>query len=827
MKKIIDKNLEDVLMTNFAHLSIAKKETIKEHADICVKYLEKFKNELIGEKLFSNIYNEKEISLLKSMIYLHDIGKINPAFQEKKMKNKVLLKNFSCSSVHSRYSAYLYLVIMLNGKPSSLNKEFLYKIFNYAYLIYRHHTKLINIREDFINDLIAIEDNEEWVSRFLKENNFKSLYEIVGAKNDPIKAEKILLKIPDFSSEIKNNIDFYIKNKIAYALLICCDYAASYQFFNNKDFILYSKLDSSNYWKGDLYQTIKNKKLDEYSENDINKLRTEMALSVEENLNKDKEQVQKHNIFELQMPCGAGKTNVGLLAGLKLLDDDMTKRGIIYTSPFNAITDQNVNFFKSYFKDSIQVINSTTDINISEDEEDKIEQVVLNYKMANYPFICTSHVHFFDALFGTSRESALNLLFLFNRVIVLDEIQGYDPNLWKIMITFINKYSKFMNFKILLMSATMPSFKILVDDLEIFDLLPNKQDYYNNPMFKNRINIQNIGKIDDLNKIIKDNEFYKNKKVLYEFQTKKTSRLFFEMIREKFPDKNIVELTGDSNSFERIKIINKAKEDSEIIVISTQVIEAGVDLDFDCGFKESSIPDSEIQFGGRINRSCKKQNCNAYFFEYGNYSVYKGDPRILTKISDPFIEEAIRNFDNIAIYSKALEFLNKDAENKSSKYNYDSMLTNCAKSNYDKIRETMELIENNSTLFIAHDLKIKKPTEETIKFFKDLNKNEHELLKEIIEFNESDIVLHGKRLWEVLNEKYNYNNFPEKFLITKKLNILKTYFSFPVYFSDSKKLPHNICQSPNNKKLFYTDDERYIIDGHINRKELQERKNFW
>ena len=827
MKKIIDKNLEDVLTTNFAHLSIAKKETIKEHADICVKYLEKFKNELIGEKLFSNIYNEKEISLLKSMIYLHDIGKINPAFQEKKMKNKVLLKNFSCSSVHSRYSAYLYLVIMLNEKPSSLNKEFLYKIFNYAYLIYRHHTKLINIREDFINDLIAIEDNEEWVSRFLKENNFKSLYEIVGAKNDPIKAEKILLKIPDFSSEIKNNIDFYIKNKIAYALLICCDYAASYQFFNNEDFILYPKLDSSNYWKGNLYQTIKNKKLDEYSENDINKLRTEIALSVEENLNKDKEQVQKHNIFELQMPCGAGKTNVGLLAGLKLLDDDMAKRGIIYTSPFNAITDQNVNFFKSYFKDSIQVINSATDINISEDEEDKIEQVVLNYKMANYPFICTSHVHFFDTLFGTSRKSALNLLFLFNRVIVLDEIQGYDPNLWKIMITFINKYSKFMNFKILLMSATMPSFKILVDDLEIFDLLPNKQDYYNNPMFKNRINIQNIGKIDDLNKIIKDNEFYKNKKVLYEFQTKKTSRLFFEMIREKFPDKNIVELTGDSNSFERIKIINKAKEDSEIIVISTQVIEAGVDLDFDCGFKESSIPDSEIQFGGRINRSCKKQNCNAYFFEYGNYSVYKEDPRILTKISDPFIEEAIRNFDNIAIYSKALEFLNKDAKNKSSKYNYDLMLANCAKSNYDKIRETMELIENNSTLFIAHDLKIKKPTEKTIKFFKDLNKNEHELLKEIIEFNESDIVLHGKRLWEVLNEKYNYNNFSEKFLITKKLNILKTYFSFPVYFSDSKKLPHNICQSPNNKKLFYTDDERYIIDGHINRKELQEYKNFW
>lgn len=66
-------------------------------------------------------------------------------------------------------------------------------------------------------------------------------------------------------------------------------------------------------------------------------------------------------------------------------------------------------------------------------------------------------------------------------------------------------------------------------------------------------------------------------------------------------------MTGNSNIQERKDIINEIKELESVILVATQVIEAGVDIDMDIGYKDISRLDSEEQFMGRINRSCKKK----------------------------------------------------------------------------------------------------------------------------------------------------------------------------------------------------------------------------
>ena len=73
----------------------------------------------------------------------------------------------------------------------------------------------------------------------------------------------------------------------------------------------------------------------------------------------------------------------------------------------------------------------------------------------------------------------------------------------------------------------------------------------------------------------------------------------------------------------------KNKERNSMLLIATQVIEAGVDIDMDIGFKNISILDADEQFLGRINRSCKKKNCKVCFFKLdeGNL-IYKSDVRI-------------------------------------------------------------------------------------------------------------------------------------------------------------------------------------------------------
>ena len=433
--------MNKLLNENFAHISLYKKETIEQHNDLCLKYFELFKDDLIGKDIFEKYFSERELLFLKEMIIFHDLGKVNPRFQTDKMKNKKNGANRCGDSNHSNYSAYFYLVYMLNTYVDNKTDIFeIYKIFNYAYLISRHHTCLKDFDDSFLSEMETVEENS-WVEDVLDDLDFDLL-------SDYKNLDGIFQKMLNISKTEKENLSFYVKNKISYSLLVCCDFAAAYEFFNEKEFNIYNNLDVSNYINGELYQKIITKPLSEYTDNDINKLRTQMALEVKDNIEK-----QDWRIASLIQPCGAGKTNTGLMtACLTLLKNN--KKGIIYTSPFNSITDQNANIFKQYFK-NIQIINSTSAINETDyEDENNIEKLVMDYQMNNFPFVCTSHVHLFNMFFGTRRLDALGLLYLANRVIIMDEIQGYSPKLWEKMLSVLNIFSECLNFNILLMSAT-------------------------------------------------------------------------------------------------------------------------------------------------------------------------------------------------------------------------------------------------------------------------------------------------------------------------------------------------------------------------------------
>ena len=90
---------------------------------------------------------------------------------------------------------------------------------------------------------------------------------------------------------------------------------------------------------------------------------------------------------------------------------------------------------------------------------------------------------------------------------------------------------------------------------------------------------------------------------------------------------------------------NPSNREKKIILISTQVVEAGVDIDMDLGFKDSSIIDSDEQLAGRINRNVNKQHCTLYLFNYNRESVIYGkDLRYKSeKIIDIFISLTVND----------------------------------------------------------------------------------------------------------------------------------------------------------------------------------------
>lgn len=236
--------------------------------------------------------------------------------------------------------------------------------------------------------------------------------------------------------------------------------------------------------------------------------------------------------------------------------------------------------------------------------------------------ILSTHVSLFNIIFGNRQSDVFAFYQLSNSVIVLDEIQSYKNKIWLEIICYLKELAKMFNIKIIIMSATLPDLDILSRfQAQAVDLLENSSRFFAVDCFKNRVKLNY-----DLLKIDKDNildelkihlkQYLKSdKKILIEFIKKKTAHDFWVDLQENedFKDIQIEYLSGDDSIAERKRILDKVKKATDtIILVSTQVIEAGVDIDMDIGYKNISKLDSEEQFLGRINRSCKKEGI-AYF----------------------------------------------------------------------------------------------------------------------------------------------------------------------------------------------------------------------
>ena len=177
--------------------------------------------------------------------------------------------------------------------------------------------------------------------------------------------------------------------------------------------------------------------------------------------------------------------------------------------------------------------------------------------------------------------------------------------------------SKIFNIDFIIMSVTLPNLKIFSNNFN--NLIKNRDYYFKSSYFKDRVEpiLIDIKKLDDLKtKIIELSK--EHSKILIEFINKKSAYEFYEILKKEFhsSSKKILLITGDTKNQERQDILAKTESKTKIwegILIGTQVIEAGVNLDFDIGLKDISILESEEQFVGRINRIASKKNSKVYF----------------------------------------------------------------------------------------------------------------------------------------------------------------------------------------------------------------------
>lgn len=832
-------------------------ETIEEHSSLALDYAKriiKVQNldsvlEKLGNIFFEN--NSESFALWQKMffdaIYLHDLGKANTDFQSLKMKNKKFDSSQNKNSEHSLSSASLYFSKYFEQINNLFDKKtfFLFLLIN-CFVISKHHGYLKSFA-DFLENFSDTNRFFEIYKDLLPEI---SLNFSVMSDEGKLKKRNRFAKssLEDFEESKRfKTIDLYVYTKLLYSLIVSADFYATSDYMNDfkaetpKDFGLITDVNNflEPYTKTEIYKSIQNYSKNRKSKNfkDINEARSEMFLEAEENLlnNLDK------NLFYLEAPTGSGKTNTAINLSLNIIKNCPNINKIFYVFPFNTLVEQTKKTLLKSFGDNasigneIGVINSITPIYNEDEKSGKAEiktvdipfnqypidynQILMGRQFIHYPIVITTHVKLFDWFFGLGRESHFPICQLANSVVILDEIQSYKNSIWQEIAIFLNRFADILNIKIIIMSATLPKIGALIPKSESFnqsvfqDLISDRKKYFESEWFKNRV-IPNFDFIEEFKTLDEDEkkyrlqekiyeEYKKEKDILVEFITKKRSLEFFKDFKERYQDKisskSMQLLNGDDNLYTRNQIISEVKNpsrDYNVILFSTQVIEAGVDIDLDVGFKDISILDAEEQFMGRINRSCKKTDCVVYFFNLDKtQDIYKRDCRTEFSLENKEIQENLKNKDFEAYYKLVLNRL-EDCSVKNTEENLEDFRKNVLQPlDFEKIKDRLKLLkdDNSYTVFLNRTLNI-----------------------------EDGKTLVGKKVWQQYKELLNnfQMEYAQKQIELSKINKELSYFTYSV-----RKMTQNYNDVIGDIYYFENGEDFLTDDGKFDRGKFKDEKS--
>jgi hypothetical protein len=712
-------------------------EALEEHSNKTLEYYKKIAKQKNLDKQLTIIAQHLGIEnkqlfkqYLEDAIKSHDLGKINPEYQihledtnpeyQADKKYKIPYKSLGFSHQHSILSAIIYLYNTFyeleQQEISDDEKDKLQIIIMLnSYVISRHHSDLNNYT--VLNDKIdgglevyfALCEDENGTPALL-ETFIRDLLELNILKVEDIN------EFDEQLEEIKDTMDYlydieynkthreeiFIYTRLLYSLMVASDYYATTDFMQGFEMEIQSTQEEllrikENYNNLPIIKEIRETSKQESSTaiREIDKIRTQIFKEAEENYKANSE----NRLFFLESPTGSGKTNTSLNIAYQMINGDLEKIYLVY--PFNTLIEQNrANLLNYVEEENLAVINSLEPlINENQDNEeisnDKATEIVYNRQFLTKPLQLTTSVNLFNILFSSKRKSILPLYNLINSVIIIDEIQAYKETIWNETIEMLKKYSELLNLKFLIMSATLPDFSRLLDEQnkeKIIKLIQTPEKYYQEKLFKDRVelNFDLLEKSDfstqDLIAEIK-NKGKNYNKILIEFIIKSTTEKFYQEVLESgaFESYQIEILTGDDNVKRKKEVIEKVKNTEKVILIATQVVEAGVDIDMDLGYKNISKLENEEQFLGRINRSSTKKDSKVYFFKIDAPSkIYLNILKTFTVEDDErkqdLINKTFTNYFNIKLQKakesqKGLSYENykKNLKNKNFKIISDHM----------------------------------------------------------------------------------------------------------------------------------------------------------
>ncbi len=304
-------------------------------------------------------------------------------------------------------------------------------------------------------------------------------------------------------------------------------------------------------------------------------------------------------LFSLTVPTGGGKTLSSLAFAMKHAIKHGLER-IIYVIPYTSIIEQNAAVFRDILGEDTVLEHHS---NFEPGEEDHRSRLAPENWDA--PLIVTTNVQFFESLFRSRSSRCRRIHNIANSVVILDEAQMLPVPLLKPCLEVLRELSTAYKTSIVLCTATQPALsttETFKDGLEgVSEIVSDPGKLY--VEFK-RVQVEKLPVISDDELADKLNKY---KQVLCIVNTRKHARRIFERIHNE--KEGCYHLSALMCPAHRTATLNKIRsallDDIPCRVVSTQLIEAGVDIDFPVVFRSMSGIDSIAQAAGRCNREGK------------------------------------------------------------------------------------------------------------------------------------------------------------------------------------------------------------------------------
>lgn len=320
----------------------------------------------------------------------------------------------------------------------------------------------------------------------------------------------------------------------------------------------------------------------------------------------------KPGLLTLTLPTGLGKTLTGLAAALELRERFGLEGPIVYCLPFTAIIDQNAAVYQEVLSktgleptsDRLLVHHHLAESGYTSSSNCELAPDAGHLLLEGWEsdLVVTTFVQLGLTLFNNHNRSLRRLHRLAGAVVILDEVQNLPVRYWALFRKMLKRTSELLGTRWILMTATQPA---------IFDAADGAVELAGNPgaFFEGLRRVELVNELDapitvgELAERISGEAA--DKRVLVVVNTIRCALELHSLLQEN-PDSKLLFLSSEVIPKHRLARIAEMKGDKgktePLICVSTQLIEAGVDLDFDVVYRDRAPLDSVVQAAGRCNR---------------------------------------------------------------------------------------------------------------------------------------------------------------------------------------------------------------------------------